>query len=374
MWDGLNEKFILYGAGREGEMFICRHMELIDSIVFCIDRYRKDNFHGIQIKKIEEVDDLHQYKILVAALHDTYLEIKSILESYGLVEFQHFNWIRYVEKKLIVINANCYGEALTKYLNISREFRRKYEIYPLKPICLNKEAINPFLMKSLDVFIHQDIRANNQFSYELSDEYLLPQLPENCIEITIPNLVGMGYWMFPQHGDNCKQVGDWTFLYEDDVLEKAYKSETINTLEEYHEFYSTFQYSGEYLDELRERNMEKLRSREKGWRIKISDFIEQNYRKESCFVDVSHPSRIIIKEIGRKVADLLDIQMVCDEDYDFILGNPLPILPSVKRYYDMDFTEYDTIEYYGANVLGGEKSELETYIRNYMWLFHDVRF
>lgn len=371
MWDGLNEKFILYGAGREGEMFICRHMELIDSIVFCIDGYREGDFHGIQIKKIEEVDDLHQYKILVAALPDTYLRLKSILESYGLVEFQHFNWIRYVEKKLIVINANCYGEALTEYLNMSREFRRKYEIYPLKPIHLNKEAINPFLMKSLDVFIHQDIRANNAFLYELSDEYLLPQLPKNCVEITIPNMVGMGHWMFPQHRDNYKKVGECSFFYEDDVLERAYKSEIINTLEEYKGFYLNFQYSREYLDELRERDMEKLISREKGWSIKLFDFIEQNYCKEACFSDVSHPSRIIIKEIGRKVADLLDISMLHDEDYYFILGNPLPILPSVKRYYDMDFTEYDTIEYYGANFFGGE---LETYIRDYMWLYHDVRF
>ena len=374
MWHDLREKYILYGAGLEGERFMFRHMELTDRIVFCIDGYRQGDFHGIPIKRIEEVDNLFEYKILVAALPETYIKLKSILETYGLKEFEHFNWIRYVEKKVVIISANCHGEALINYLNMSKEFKKRYEIYPIPAIHLNtSKTINSKLLENADVFIHQDIRSENKFSYELSDEYLLPQLSSDCIKITIPNLVGMGHWMFPQHGDCGKVVklanGNWPLLVENTVLEEAYKDGGVVTLEEYRNFYTSFRYSKEYLDELKDKDMKKLRKREQNWSIQLSDYIEQNCHNIACFVDRDHPSAIVAKEIGRRVLDLLKLPRFHDEEYDFILGLPMPMLPSVAEYFNLRYEENEVRDYYNC----ADEDMLDTYIKAYIWLYHDIK-
>lgn len=374
MWNDLQDKYVLYGVGTEGEKFVFRHMEIVDRIVFCIDGYRIGDFHGIPIKKIEEVDNLFEYKILVAALPETYVKLKSILERYGLVEFKHFNWTRYIEKKLVVINANCYGRALVAYLKGSKEFCKKYEIYPVPEIHTNEtKEINSYLLKNTDVFVHQDIRMENAFSYKLSDAYLLPQLPSNCIRITIPNLVGMGSWMFPQHGDSGKKIknpyGDGVLLEEDIVLDEAYKVEGVRLLEDYRNFYTSYRFSKEYLDELKTKDMKKLKNRERNWDIQLYEYIEDNYHNSACFVDKVHPSIEVLKQIGKKMLDILNLPRYNDEEYDCRLGLPMPLLPCVAEYFALNYEEKEVAEYYCCTT----EELLDVYIKYYMWLRYDIK-
>jgi len=374
MWNNLQDKYVLYGAGVEGEKFLFRHMELVDRIVFCIDGYRTGDFHGIPIKKIEEAENLFEYKILVAGLAETYVKLKSILESYDLVEFEHFNWIGYVEKKVVVINANCHGEALMKYLNMSKGFRENYVIYPIPAIHLNvSKAINPLLLKNTDVFIHQDVRRENVYSYELSDEYLLRQLPSECIRITIPNLVGMGHWIFPQHGAGDKMIekpnGNIAILGRDLVLDEAFKNEDVHSIDDYRNFYTSFKFSKEYLEELKTNDMEKMKRREKSWDIQMSEYIECNCHNRACYVDKSHPSIEVIKQIGREVLKLLNLPDFNDEGYDYKLGLPMPLLPSVTEYFNLNYEQTEVAEYYGCTT----EDLLDVYIKYYMWTCHDVK-
>ena len=39
------KKYILYGTGLEAENFLFRNQDLLDKIIYCIDRNKKEKFH-----------------------------------------------------------------------------------------------------------------------------------------------------------------------------------------------------------------------------------------------------------------------------------------------------------------------------------------
>lgn len=99
---------------------------MADQIIYCIDSSHEGYFHGIPIKRIEGAFDCLKYKILVAAVFDTYKKIKQILEQRGCTEFEHFIWAPFFKKQLVVINANCQGEAISQYLMLSENLKKAY--------------------------------------------------------------------------------------------------------------------------------------------------------------------------------------------------------------------------------------------------------
>lgn len=57
-----------------------------------------------------------------------------------------------------------------------------------------------------------------------------------------------------------------------------------------------------------EHEMKKLKEREKNCDIKISDYIEENYRWKQLFYDPNHPTNDVIKEKAIRVLDILNIK------------------------------------------------------------------
>lgn len=368
----LENSLILYGCGLEAEKFICRNMDLLSRISFCIDGYRQGTFHGKCIKKIEEVDSLFEKKIVVAALPDTYKKLKDILRSHGLSEFKHFVHISYIEKKLIIVNANCHGPGLINYLNMSKSFRKKYVVYDLPEIHTNIEKeISQDLLDFVDVLITQDVREDNRFSFKLSMNYLKTHVNKECDVIVIPNMVGMGRWIYPQHGDNGKTVrlakGEWPLMHENLVLEEAVKS-GFNRLDEYVKYFNSYTYDEEYLVSLYSHYRETICSREIEWDIKVAEYIEKSFRKMEIFEDRDHPSVEMMKTIGQEVIKRLGLPKIDDSEYDFVTGLPIPILPSVKEYYGIEIVEQDCLYYYNCN----ESHLVEQYIKNYLYIMHDI--
>ncbi len=199
------QEYVLYGTGLEGERFLYQHNQLQKNIVYCIDASHAGSFHGIPIVTIENAENLSEYKIIIAAVWKTYCEIKEELDKRGLKEFENYIWASVFDKKLVLINANCHGNAVLRYLENSITFRENYAVYPVPLIHMNIEKrIEDNLLKNVDVYIHQDIRKNNQIGYEVSDDYIIPRLKTQCKTICIPNFVGMAHWMFPRLGGGRK--------------------------------------------------------------------------------------------------------------------------------------------------------------------------
>lgn len=143
---------------------------------------------------------INTHYFIVAAWGSTFVEIKKDLCGYGMKEWEHFIWSRAFRRKVVVINANCHGDAMIKYLRQSISFWNGYMIYPIPAVHLSEGIIDIDLLQHTDVYIHQDIRKENSISYQLSDEYVQQYLPKSVMDICIPNLVGMGKWMYPSLG------------------------------------------------------------------------------------------------------------------------------------------------------------------------------
>ena len=223
--------------------------------------------------------------------------------------------------------------------------------------------------------MHQDIRRGNSVSEDLSDEAIEKYLGKRTLNITIPNLVGMGNWMFPALKDLDKIIKTQKeivyILYRDEILDEAERN-TNGTVPEVVKYWSHFSYDEEALDELWNMNRAKLKDREKNWDIKVSDFIYDNHKSIPCFVDANHPSKYVMKEIGRQIAQILELTDICDERYESNMGLPIPILPSVKDYFGLNFTvsRERKGDYFGKEVEDNDK-EIEDYIRAYFWWYHD---
>lgn len=249
---------------------------------------------------------------------------------------------RRINKKIVLINANCHGTALVNFLSLSKEFSEMFSIFPIPAVQFNTEKkIAPLILNEADVFIHQDIRGNNSIAYELSDEVLVPQLNKSCLNLIIPNLVGFGRWLYPNLGEIIlDKAQSHNLIFRDRILDEAVKASgnSLRDISFYISYFNGFEYSKEELNELFEQDMAKLQKREKKWDIKILHYILRHYKSIPMYVDAGHPSRYVMYEIGTKVLGFLGIKRdVSLEDYYSVLGMPTPVAPGVKQYFGIKY-------------------------------------
>ena len=370
------KKYVLYGIGVEAEYFLYRNQDILQDISFCIDRKNVGTFYGLKVCHLEDVDMLRlidtHYLIVAAGDDRTFAEIKKELCRYGLKEWEHFIWSKVFRRKVVVINANCHGDAVKKYLWQSASFCNNYMIYPISAVHLSEGAIDIALLRHTDVYIHQDIRRENSISYELSDEYVRQYLSENVMDICIPNFVGMGNWMYPSLRGREKVINPGKeslyVLYRDQVLEEAAKE--CRTYEEIWKFWMDYRYEESGLENNFALCMNKLKEREKNWDIKIYDFIMKNYKTIPCFTDASHPSKYVMKVIGRQITRIIGVTDIEDDEYESNLGMKVPIMNSVSEYFQLDFQVSceRRKEYLGRMAV----SEIDDYIKAYFWWYHQM--
>ena len=174
---------IIWGTGRELENFIFEletyHKNVEVEFIATSGNYYFLNRYNVKTEKEFLVRKTFEFnsKIVLAFSDTEYLERKKQLEMTGYREFDDFIGYRMYGKKICVINANCYLSFIKKFLNENDEFRKVYGIYPLPPIHDNQyNYIGDNVLQHADLFIHQDIRTDNMYSYKFSDEYTLKKI------------------------------------------------------------------------------------------------------------------------------------------------------------------------------------------------------
>ena len=170
--------------------------------------------------------------VIVATTIEAYSSIAKSLKKYGLKEFDDYIYYDWMDKKLALLHGNCYMEYYKDALLSSKEFTRKYSIYPNLYVCDNRGGeVNKAALERIDLWIHQNISENNVFSYKLSDSYMKKYVSEFCREIVVPNFVGIQAGMFPQCGQRYEEDVNYAirngedlngmFPYADNVIGKA---------------------------------------------------------------------------------------------------------------------------------------------------------
>lgn len=361
------KRLALFGAGVEGERFyyyLSRQGYIVEKI---FDTFKKGNFHG---KEIQTISDAVKNYFLLVTSYKYYEEIKLQLEKLGLREFFDFAYCYEGIKKLVLLNVNCYGCILQEYLYTSEDFKQNYYIHPLPAIQNNiGRQIPEELLNACDVYIHQDIRWNNAYGYMLSDEYIGKKLRKDCINITIPNLVGLGKIFFPQGEVNDERNRRDDLMYGffpykdivvDTLLKQGKSAEQIIEQIKQQGFYEE-----QYIIDNFYKIIEKYREREKGWDIKVIDYILEHYRARKLFYDIYHPVNEILELIAGGVLKELGLDsngISCDGNlgaYEMFL------YPEVKKALGLEYSETEIRKTSKYKLM--PQMDMEEYVKEYIY-------
>lgn len=367
-------KYILWGRGVDAERFYYQYRNKIN-ILFCVDSNccEGSRFHELEVYPPEAVDGVDA-KILIAT-RQYYYEIKETLTNKGYLEYQDFIYCFDFDKKIVFIHGNCHCRVIKKYLQSSDIFSKNYMFGDWPFIFeFDEEGLDEQKLKACDVFIHQDIQRNNSKGYCFSDEYILPKLKKDCIEICIPNLYDFPKAMFfsqskinPRGGKIGRR--DNPFSYAEEAIDKAISENIFEETEILDMLQGDFEDYGVIQNQWKS-DLLKWRIREEGWDIAIIDFIEENYQKKQLFYDIGHPSNHLLKEMANRILRLLGIdELVKDIDAEWELdAHEVPVYPCIRRALCLEWAQqFLRKNSFEKIILGNSNMDLEEYIREYIY-------
>ena len=375
-WDSLKDKgIIVYGTGVNAAKCIY----LLESSGIKID-YMLDGREGIgkfkdypvYMPSDERMDGKY---IIVACADETYKVIRERLHKYK--EFKDFIYYSWLDKKMVFLHGNCHMDIIETYLNSSVKFQREYAVYPTPRVCMDM-PVDTAILRNMDIWIHEDIRTDNQFGYQFSDEYLRKFMTESVVEIVVPHLYGLGGGFFPFANDwnnkntallnGVDRVG--MFPRRDTLIEQCLdKNMSLEQICSYVQGDGILS-SGDILQNFNT-YITKIQQREKDWDIKISDFILTHYKSEKLFYDSGHPTNVIFEKISVDILQILGISDWISTDLR-LDSNEIPIYPWIRKVLGMEWTE-ERIRVSSNAKKCSDYMDIKEYIREYIWWCHSER-
>lgn len=244
-------------------------------------------------------------------------------------------------KKKLVVVANCQGGALVKTLKENQEFSSAYEWISLPYIQdLNKYHISEVLEKVrlADLFLYQPISLTSNRPEELTSDFLIKQLKRDAVSLSFPSLYFDGYFphlgTFKGHTSVLNLVHDYIIAYSCSI--GLSENETIQLIQ------GDDLYSTEVSLQLLERSLKDLKERESRFKIdiRVSDYIESNYKYIKLFNHFSHPTKLIFKYISQKILDILTIDnTIKSEGIGYLDAIITPIYKSTYVNLNLQFIE-----------------------------------
>lgn len=376
---GNGRSFVVFGTGLEAVKCIYYLQEKRIEIAFCLNNNCKvEQFCGYPVFEPNK-ENVRDVFILVASKEHVYPIISKQLEENGLSEFKDYIYYEWTDKKLVLLHGNCHMSIIRLFLLSSKTFSKQYSIYPNPLICENKEGkIEKAVLERCDLWIHQDIKMDNGYSYFLSDEHIRNFIRADAVEIVIPNLFGLGRAFFPQSEGNqrnnkIKNGEDTNGMFPradkviDKCVEQGMKKEDI----------IGFCMSGDSISRVEiEENfrlyVKKMRMREQGWDIKIVDYILENYKKQKLFYDMGHPVNDVLEVISAGVLEKLGItgeSIFADENLD---GHEEPVYPAVIETLGMNW-DNGLLRKSLWGKKAREKMDFREYIEEYLWWCYGIK-
>lgn len=365
-----NKKVVVYGTGINAVKCVSLLERNGINIEFILDGKEGTGiFKNYRVYK-PIAENLHEYYIVVASAYGTYPIIKEKLS--GLHEFENYIYYGWLDKKIVFLHGNCHMDVIEGFLNSSEQFRRNYAVYPTARIC-TKERVKEEVLKYMDIWIHEDIRKDNLFGYEFSDEYMEVYLPDGIKEIIMPHLYNLGAGFFPHAKEkNDKnspllngEYENGMFPFEDSIIEECLRRH-MNAEEVYEYAMQDDIMSREYIVDNFDKYIKKIEQRESAWDIKILGFILDNYKKEKLFYDMGHPTNIVLKQVAIKILEHLGI-LGDNIETDVVLDyHEVPIYPWIRKVLKLEWDENYIRNGKGA-IKSSDTMDTAEYIREYIW-------
>ncbi|NJN30197.1 MAG: hypothetical protein HC824_06965 [Synechococcales cyanobacterium RM1_1_8] len=183
--------------------------------------------------------------------------------------------------------------AMKYFLSEHPLFYKDYEVLDIKAVhLLDQSDIEPLekIASLADLFIFQPVSDNYKNMPKLSTNYLLPKLRRDCQVISSPTAYFTGYHPEITYlQDDYGSIKNTPFPYHDMNILRLYSEgksieEVVRHIERKDFYDLSFVQSNLY------KTKDNLAKREKNLTIKLSDFIEKNYRNHKLFHSFNHPS------------------------------------------------------------------------------------
>lgn len=315
-------------------------------------------------------ENLNGNYIVVASAFETYPIIKKKLQE--LQEFVNYIYYGWIDKKMVFLHGNCHMDVIEGFLNSSDKFIKEYAVYPTPRIC-TREKLNEEVLKYMDVWIHEDIRSNNSFGYQFSDEHIGNYIEKDTKEIIMPHLYNLGAGFFPHAKErNDKNTAllngayeNGMFPFKDSIIDKCLaENMSVEKICKY--VMEDNILPKEYVLNNFDKYIEKIRQREESWDIKILEFILDSYKKQKLFYDIGHPTNYILKKISIEILKCLGIfdnKIKTNIKLDY---HEVPIYPWIRKVLKMEWDEeYIRIDDKAIKCM--DTMSVEEYVREYIW-------
>lgn len=276
----------------------------------------------------------------------------------------------YDQRKILACYGNCQINNILSLIETSNILKEMFLILYWPPIQLMSEeertsGLSSLVLKEIDLFIYQNVAPDNKFSKKLASAELLKSIREDAMKVCIPNVYWTGY--FPQFCANkfnpsFEGIRGGLFPYGDKNIVELWKEHSVEDVAyivSQEDFYSR----DEVLKNANE-SLEKLKSKESLCDVKISDFIESEYKEHYLFYTVNHPTNYLLKELVKRIFSYLSIK-VSDIDEEIALKNDsreIAIYPSVKKALGLRFEK----EKFTWLSLLSKPASFQDYVKDYI--------
>lgn len=231
--------------------------------------------------------------------------------------------------KKIIIFGNCQASQVERILSASlpaSEFEISFFANNTRTGERRSNSEVIAAIRDCDVLIYQPLSRAHA---ELSDDTIRKMTKPNCVSISFPYIFNSGICSLchaPQSGTR-----NYGLIFGEEIIlgqMKAGKTKE-EVLHDYRSGTIDFHVVSRFSESLA-----KMKDREVSTDIKLTGFIEQNYKQKKLFLTHNHPSNIVLREIIRHVADIATLPVM---NTVFINVSNFPDLPQT----DCPISPYD---------------------------------
>lgn len=282
--------------------------------------------------------------------------------------------------KSCLIYGNCQAAALRTYLQKNSAFASTYRVIDIKPVHLLTQEDIPYIdqvVSETDLLIYQPVSDNYKGIYQLSTRYLIDRLKPGCRQISFPVAYFTGYnpevtYLRDGNGANISKP----FVYHDinilRLFDQGKSGREILEIIQDDDFYTAAAAEKQFND-----TMDRLKSREAGLDIKLSEFIQDHFRTERLFHVFNHPNKTLLSRIAEWMLEQLGIDdrnIRIGPNADILSKNSFPVYPSLVRHLNIEF-QNDFLYRFENNQYSAEetvKLYVEFYSGNREMVRHNV--
>ena len=372
MVDVGKRQLALMGVGLEGHKLFWRYREEGIKIQYVVDNVSRDNFWGMKIVRPEDIIQENPYFLISSDKY--YKEMKNQLESYGLREFDDFCKGKALNRKVVLINANCYATLYADFLNSNSEFRQKYYIYDSVPrMNVSNGKWEKNILRNCDICLTQGI-DDTERNHFFSKDYIISNINDNADVIVIPNLVGMGRAFFPFAATgnirNENSVITYGFFPYREVLIDQYVEEGITEMDIVSNLILGKGMSSKYISNNFNKIISDFMEKEKQWDIRIVGDIVSIYHEEKVFYDLYHPTNAVFEKICKKILRAIGIEAEQISSEYNLGGYEMPIYPMVAHTMKLNWWRENMEIRNESQFKFGNFMDTATYVKEYIdWCY-----